>query len=295
MIKLILIATILSSPALGGCTNETYFRYFPNSLLEQGTYLQLLAALGSNNSANLGTAEKIIDSFKDLARRDTGGAPYWEAQAGLMRPLAADSPFGFSLIKLYVNIKKMQEGADEILKHLEQLAKAKFESVFRNPGQYVRERTMRLSDHVERRFDSFLMTAYNLKKASDVQLFQLARGFNFSDKNLHIGKLVKLAYEVGPNDVRPRDRVLIKYFYALCFSITPPTELLFDIYNVANSMDPAKVANVPIRFKKMNEYMRTCNDLQHPTIGAKAQRVISQRVDKSQNFRKKQEAFSGAR
>lgn len=289
MMNKVIWASWLLLAALGCCSAEWQPEYFPSRLLDRNKFKKLLEVLADNQMQSQ-SLEEILAGLEPM--RKVGAGQRWSSLTEL---LSRNDPH--SSIKFYVNIKSLQSELKvgsrdakqkEALNLLEQLAVDKFRRRFGNPAWYVRQIMALLLSvntwaRIDEKFDSFLLAGYNLERADDEQLFGLASSFKFSNKEFCIRKSTLASLDRGPNGKLPLHEALIVHLNSICSTIQRPLELAFDVYNVAKSIDLETLEEVPIGFKKLNEYNRICLGLQNRETRSETSAMVQKAIKRSKS------------
>lgn len=234
----------------------------------------------------LGAPDEMIERLKKIRKLDRAKYYEWDEYILRLEPLRMSqgcfSQFkpggdkvGYKLLELLVNIWALKvrvpdaksarpEKRQQMLNHLEDLARRKFECSIKKPGQYVEKKLKKVPGDLEKDFDAYALERYSL-------LTDVSHGFKSFDSELvEWAKRFRLSYvdaeSLNPSDFLPSIHSSRRYevvqlmhhtFAALCKKIEH-LKTVFDIYNVAELMDPGIEKDVSIRFKRLNEYNKIC-------------------------------------
>lgn len=275
MIRLLLFTSLLLATAHCGDAVELDFNYFSSNLLKIRPKLKALLNSLQEISTSQRTPEEILDCLRSAR----------SSFISLLRPLNPDGPFDSDLLVLLFNIKHLQRSIGsntneaklikrrQVLGHLEQLAEQTLRQHLQEPVEAIDGALVALARPKEREFDSFLLIGYNMGKANNGELLELAGKFTFSDPNFRASRLAE-RLDRGPNGEWPLYKSLVQHLIFICLNVQQPLGRTFDVYNVARAIEPELVADVPIRFRKLNEYHRICLSLQNGDTRAKTEAAI---------------------
>lgn len=193
-------------------------------------------------------------------------------------------------------LNSMHDKRRETINNLGKEAEKLFRKCFRGPTFDIRKKLKEVDRMKEAAFDELIMAGHDVEEADDQRLYELARKFDFANPELKVKKLARLAVRNSMESqlqqpsssifsLRPRqepcDKKLIEYLRHLCAKILFPLRKVLDLYNLARSVEPDVLTDVPIKFEKFNEYNRICLTLQKEDTRESTETAIQEAIKRA--------------
>lgn len=268
MIKLILLGAIISASAIGAWAinlDPAYFEFRSCNGALHPYDDRVLAAIAEIPDAN--SHNEFVENLERLTNEEKDEFKHSEYRDLLALSRVDEhcdyTPKVVHEYSLYKELHRaMEQKGDprhsKVKSVVDYLDRAANEGKFNMCLKGVKDTIISIMGSLRRdevKFDSFMRTGYQLQDADDSKLLEVAKRFSFADPELNVKRLVEL-FSRDPK-VR-RGEQLVEYLKDIC--ILPRFSLMyfFDLYNIVRAVGGSEVDEVPVKFKKFNEYYRIC-------------------------------------
>lgn len=296
MNKLIVLGAISLAAAFVALAidlDPTYFVSPPLEPWNHPTYQKLLEAIADISD----DAKTTADVRKSLKKLVNGGKSEWKKRMHVQLLDMAEptddilpGQTRYYLMTRYLGHQLEDKKPDDprlpkvrlMLDYLDKFAETKFKlyleaikpSLGRIMGRVLKE---------EAGLDKFVNTSYHMEApygTDDQELFEVARNLDFADKKLRLKRPMKF---IEKKSGERKSEHWVKYLNEFCTPLRHQMNTAngyFDLYNIVRAFGGEEADDVPIKFKKLNEYHRICLSLTNRATRAQTLGVIAERLDK---------------